>query len=310
MAAASGTTQEEHNWNDDTPSGFLKLSAEIRNKVYYLTLVTGSVTVKDLHPEEWQADKEAGHATRSSYKTKDHDGDMCSHAKAYPQSKRCTFKGEQWKNAKVSYTLRRESYLTPPTIAMLALNHQIRAEAIPVFYGGNEIRFNSMSAVLPFVRDRSELSLQSMQYFHLDIGITAYKCQASRQEGWAQIFAEFPRLRPLNLQKLTMRIYDPECRYAWKLKLDTKMQRWVHEMAKSITNLDMLGVTFDFSVLGELTSDEMVKEYSPTQELLWQFLAPKMLKKVGDEPHDAHSLLKRRIRDDLHKDSYEDEVGF
>ena len=81
------------------------------------------------------------------------------------------------------------------------------------------------------------------------------------------------------------------------------------EPAKSITNLDMLGVTFDFSVLGELTSDEMVKQYSPTQELLWEFLAPKMLKKVGDEPHGAHSLLKRRIRDDLHEDSYEDEVG-
>ena len=75
-------------------------------------------------------------------------------------------------------------------------------------------------------------------------------------------------------------------------------------MAKNITNLDMLGVTFDFSIMGELTPDEMVKEDSPTEELLWDFLAPKMLKKVGDEPHDARSLLKRRIHDD------EDEYDF
>ena len=257
-----------------------------------------------MHPEQWQEAKEAGRGTRTAYKTKDHDGDWCSYERAYPESKRCTFKDEQWKNAKVSYTLQISSYLTPPTIGMLALNRQTRAEAIPVFYGGNEIRFHSMSAIVPFLRDRSELSIQSMQYFHFDIEVNAGKSKTSRQESWARTFTELPKIGPLNLQKLTMRIYDPHCRYAWKLKLDTKMQRWVHEMAKNITNLDMLGVTFDFSIMGELTPDEMVKEDSPTEELLWDFLAPKMLKKVGDEPHDARSLLKRRIRDD------EDEYDF
>ncbi|CAF9931061.1 MAG: hypothetical protein ALECFALPRED_004790 [Alectoria fallacina] len=76
---------------------------------------------------------------------------------------------------------------------------------------------------------------------------------------------------------------------------------------KNITKLDQLGVAFDFSIMGELTPDEMVKEDSPTQRLLWEFLAPKILKQFGDEPHDAHSLLKRRIRDDEDKVNLDEE---
>lgn len=262
----------------------------------------GFLGVEDLHPEKWNEAKEAGRAIRTSYKAKDHDGDMCSYETEYPTSKRCTFKDEQWKNAKISYTRQKRDcnyHLTPPTIGMLALNRQTRAEAIPVFYGGNKFYFRSMSAILPFLQDRCQLSVQSMQNIHLVIDCGGGKSQTSRQEGWARTFAELPRFGPLNLRKLTMRIYDPDCCYAWKLKLNTKKQRWVHEMAKNITNLDMLGVTFDFSIMGEMTPNENAREDSRTAEQLWEFLAPKMLKKIGHEPHDARSLLKRRIRDDL-----------
>ena len=275
----------------------------------------GSVTVQDLHPEEWQAEEEAGHATRTSYRTKDHTGTGCSYV--FETGKPCTLYHEpgtlyyeQWKSANVSYKLERSSYLTAPTIGMLALNRQTRAEAVSVFYGGNEIYFSSMSAVLPFLEDRSELSLQSMHYFQFEMEVDRVKYQKRRSEGWARIFTEFPKFRSLKLQKLTVCVNDPECRYAWKLKLDTKLQRWVHELAKNITNLDMLGVKFDFSIMGELTPNELVKEDSPTEELLWEFLAPKMLKKLGDEPHDAHSLLKRRIRDEEYQEGFsEDEFG-
>lgn len=269
-----------------------------------------------MHPEQWDAAKGAGRGTRTSYKTKDHDYHMCSYENDYENDydkpKPCTFKEEQWKNAKVSYTLPISSYLTPPTIGMLALNRQTRAEAIPIFYGENQIRFYSMSAVVPFLRDRSALSLQSMQNFYLYVEVAGSRFQSSRQEGWARTFAEFPKFGPLHLQKLDIHIYDPHFRYFWKLKLNTKLQRWVHEMAKNITNLDMLGVRFDF-FLGEdsFSPNEDAKEDSPTEHLLWEFLAPKMLKEVGDETHDARSLLKRRIRDDLDEfgfDENEDEV--
>ena len=165
----------------------------------------------------------------------------CNYEMAYLNSKRCIFQDEQWKNAKVSYTLSRESDLTPPTIGMLALNRQTRAEAIPIFYRENKLRFNNMSAVLPFLRDRSELSLQLMQHFHLEIEVQGGKSQTSRQEGWARTCAELPNSGSLNLKKLIIRIHDPDCRYAWKLELDIKKQHWVHEMVKNIINLDQLG---------------------------------------------------------------------
>lgn len=192
---------------------------------------------------------------------------------------------------------------------MLALNRQTRAEAVPIFYGANEFSFDSMSAILPFLRDRSELSLQSMQFLHLSIHVGEGKHQRSRQESWARVFAELPKVEFLTLQKFTVRIYDPECRYAWKLKLDTKMQRWVHEMARNIRDLDMLGVSFSFSQCGEMTPDENVKEISRSQDLLWEFLAPKMLKKVGDETHDARSLLKRRIRNPFDWSEWSEDEG-
>ena len=232
----------------------------------------------------------------------------CSYS--FKTTETCTLFNEESKNAKVSYKLGRASNLTAPTIGMLALNRQTRVEAVPVFYGGNKICFLSMSAILPFLEDRSELSLQSMRSFRFEMEVDRVKYQKRRSEGWARIFAEFPKFGSLKLQKLTVWVNDPECRYAWKLKLDTKLQRWVHELAKNITNLDMLGVIFDYSIMGELTPNENVKEDSPTEELLWEFLAPKMLKKVGDEPHDAHSLLKRRIRDEEYQEGFsEDEFG-
>ena len=262
-----------------------------------MTLVPGCVIVQDLHPEEWQAEEEAGHATRTSYQTKDHTEMTCSYS--FEAEKTCILLNEPSKNAKVSYKLKRySSWLTAPTVGMLALNRLTRAEAVPIFYGKNEISFTSMSAVIPFLEDRSELSLQSMHFFYFEMEVDRVKYQKRRAGGWARTFAEFPQFGSLKLQKLTVCVKDPLCHYAWKLKLNTKLQRWAHELAKNITNLNMLGVIFDFSIMGEMTQDENVKEDSPTEELLWEFLAPKMLKKVGDEPHDAHSLLKRRIRDE------------
>lgn len=128
-----------------------------------------------------------------------------------------------------------------------------------------------MSAILPFLRDRSELSLQSMRYFHLQLGIEEGRYQISQQEHWARVFTETPKFGSLNLQKLTMRIFGPYCRYARKLRLGTKMQHWVHEMVKNITSLDMLSVTLDYGVRGGRCSNEVKWKHSPTEELLWDF---------------------------------------
>ena len=267
--------------SDDTPSGFLKLPFEIRKMIYYLTLVTGSVEIKDLHPHEWQVKKEAGHALRTSYeKTRDHPK-IFSHRWGGARN------SEQWGNAEVSYTLSRRT--EPPCITMLALNRQTRAEAIPIFYKKNEINFSSMSAILPFLRDRSELSLQSMQHFRVNIKVDRCKMKTDCRKRWARIFSELPNFGLRNLEKFTISILGCKSRFDHEqLKVGTNLQLWVHDLAGSITNLDMLGISM-FS-MDKMVPDRMV------QELLWEFLAPKMLKRIGDEPHDAKSLLKRRIR--------------
>ncbi len=246
--------------SDDTPSGFLKLSPEIRNKIYCLTLVTTSVMLVDMHPWQWEAEKKNRHPTRTSYKTL---------------------------NAKASYTLWTGSSFTRPTISMLALNRQTRAEAVPIFYGNNVIRFYRMSPLIPFLMDRSKLSLQSIRYFRLDLEINVPR---ARQWAGARTFAKLPKTKALNLQKLTVNISDPYHLCASKLNLDAKLRRWVHEMAKYIKNLDMFGVTVTRAI-----GKDQVREASPIEEELWDLLAPKMLRKVRDEPHDAKSLLKRRI---------------
>lgn len=273
-----------------------------------MTLVPGFVIVQDLHPEEWQAEEEAGHATRTSYETKDHTELACPYVET---GKTCTLFYEESQNAKVSYNLKRFSYPKAPDISMLALNRLTRAEAVPIFYGKNEIYFTSMSAVLPFLEDRTELSLQSMHYLHLEMEVDRLIYQKRRAKGWARTFAEFSKFESLKLQKLTVCVQDPELYYNWGLKLHTKLERWVHKLAENITNLDMLGVIFNFSTIGEQTPDEYVKKDSPTEDILWEFLAPKMLKKIGNGPHDAHSLLKRRIRDEEYEYGFsEGQIGF
>ncbi len=261
--------------SDNTPSGFLKLSPEIRNKIYCLTLVTTSVTIIDDLPWMWEAEKKNHHSTRTSYKTM---------------------------NAKVSYILwKAGSSWTRPTISMLALNRQTRAEAVPIFYGNNVISFVSRSALIPFLRDRSKLSLQSIRYLHIDFDINEHICPISRQVDWARAFTKLPKAKAgaFNPQKLTVNIRDHNHRYASQLDPDTpdtELQRWVREMAKYNTKLDMFGVTLNGRFREIVRSDYEVRMTNAIEDDLWDILAPKFLRKVRRESHDAQSLLKRRIR--------------
>ena len=153
-----------------------------------------------------------------------------------------------------------------------------------------------MSALLPFLKDRSELSPQSMQYFHFDeMEIHPGIHGETRQEGWSQIFRDLSRFRALIFRSLQCAWLISNGTLTGKLELDTELQRWVHEMADNITNLDMLGVRFGLSSTAEEGPYDDVQDNGPSEKGFWEFLAPKMLKKVGDEPHDAHSLLKRCI---------------
>lgn len=164
-----------------------------------------------------------------------------------------------------------------------------------------------MSALIPFLKDRSTQSLECLRSLVFDLHIESGKQQARRQKAWTQAFQGLSQFPDLIIRKLDLYINDGEMGYVHRLELNTKMMQWVHELGNNITTLDILGVHIGYELMGESPSDEETAEDSTSQEDLWAFLAPKMLRKFGDEAHDAESLKKRRIRDDWGMDSDMDE---
>lgn len=281
----------------ETSSRLVGLPAEIRIKIYRLVFAPdGSIVIDDLHPEDYVNDKKAGRATRTSYKTKDHTEVSCPRMTGM-YNQQCTFTDPQWKNAKTSYAFQPHFMWEGPYLALLATNCQIRPEAIPIFYGEHKFNICSMSALIPFLKDRSTQSLECLKSFVFDLHIEPGKQQASRQKAWTQAFQGLSQFPDLVIRKLDLYINDGEMGYVHSLKLNTKMMQWVHELGNNITTLDMLGVHIGYELMGESPSDDEIAEGSTSQERLWAFLAPKMLRKFGDKAHDAESLKKRRIRD-------------
>ena len=152
-----------------------------------------------------------------------------------------------------------------------------------------------MSALVPFLEDRSRQSMQYLRSFTFNLQIETEK-QAYRQNAWAQAFSALPQFPGLVIKELDICINDEEMRYAFSLKLHTKIMQWVHTLGENITSLERLGIHIDYTCV-DSPWDEDVAAEGKMQEELWAFLAPKMLKTLHDEPHDMESLKKRRIYD-------------
>lgn len=283
---------------DTTTFSFLELAAEIRIEIYRLVLVT-RVSIEDLHPEEYDRDKQLGRVARTSYKTKDHSEQSCARTYSFRfEEPKCTFKLPEWKNAKTSYGPHRYSWEKAPNLSLLAVSRQTRAEAIPVFYGENEFWFWSMSALIPFLKDRVKESLECLKSLRFRLQVESGKSQASRQKAWSQAFSDLSQFPLLSIKKLELHLNDGEMRYVHNLKLNTKLMDWVHKLSNSITGLDMLGVEISYYFTGESPNDEQTAEESERVEELWAFMAPKMLSRIENEEHTPKALQKRRIRQD------------
>ena len=73
----------------------------------------------------------------------------------------------------------------------------------------------------------------------------------------------------------------------------------------------MPGVMFALSFMEDVTPEDVVKENSQPEEQLWEILAPKMLKKFGDDLYDGNSLLDRCVPDKKYElDSGQVDIGF
>lgn len=292
--------------------GFFKLPPEIRIYIYRLILapkrVLLNIRIADLHPDDHYADAKNRRNTRTSYKAKDHSERACAR-NFEPNAlwRPCTFSAPKWKDAKTTYTLHKYTWEERLNLGLLQVGHQVRAEAVPIFYGENTFSFLTVSSLLPFLEDRPVDSLLCMRSLCFSFTLEVGKLQADRQQSWAHMLEDLSRFPKLRLEKLEVFISDRHLRIAQNLKLHSKYMRWVRTLSKSITNLDMLGVEINYENQDDSHSEHgrQIIRASTTSEDLWAFLAPKMLKPMKDGTHDAESLKKKKKRITHNADGWE-----
>ena len=131
------------------PFPFMKLPPEIRTMIYRLVLpIEGEilVTKKLVDPD----------GPRTTYMAL--ASDMCS-SNGCPIGKKCYYSS--------TYSLDNPSGYS----GILALNRQVRDEAIPIYYGSNVFRFNDEFIVIPFLIDRTQLSRSHITRIHVDVAL-------------------------------------------------------------------------------------------------------------------------------------------
>lgn len=282
--------------------GFLKLPPEIRIDIYRLIFAPEcpdlpNIRIQDLHPEDYNTVIHNGRNNRTSYKARDHPVHACPRYFETDLSfQPCTFPEPEWMNAKTTYTVHRYSFQGGLNQALLAVYRQIRTETNSLFYGENTFSFLSISALVPSLRDRPDDALRVIRSLRLNFNIER-DSQADRQQSWAQAFSGIPRYPTFDVKKLEVFLSDSELCYARDLKLSSRLMRWAHVLSKNITNLEVLGVQINYLSDGDTYSDYEGQTMigSSSQQSLWAFLAPKMLKHIDGEQRDAKSLKKRRI---------------
>lgn len=266
---------------------FAQLPPEIRNRIYHLTLVSdGALEIGDLHPDEYQLQLNAGFRRRRTvYKI---------------EAGLPTF----WQERKsTTYALVGATGREVPIMAMLSLNRQTRTEALSIFYGLNAFSFRSTSSLTPFLLDRSPAAMKSLENFkiHLSLGDRFGLCNVFQIPGWDSWVLELSKLarfQALQLKQVVIHV-DGQCRdlnsMSGVLDLESPTTKWIPTLYGNINNLNKLGIHYTCSICSSLQLAD-INARNQVEDELWNILAPKMLKRLGDE-HDGAALQHRRIRE-------------
>ena len=296
-----------------SPFPFFKLPAELRDMIYRLVVVTGQrLEIKDMHLQEFKKSQENGtYRSRSTYLATDHVCGDC-----WPevwQSERCMFKDIIFGRMKTTYTLGTPHSIDTTTKTMLSLNKEFREEVAFIFYGGNTFHFTALSSLVPFMKDRTEETRKYIQRVWLTLTVDdrdwcAIFTEYGRPATWNTAFSSLVELSNVNIAKLCVEIDDRKANILMGgLNLRSRSMLWLHKLGK-LQNLEMLGLEYDFGGpktrrqpqnpwgLSGPTGKQVKNE---TEQELWRFLAPKMLKKEADD-HNADALQQRRIWDFSH----------
>ena len=282
-----------------SPFPFFKLPAEIRNIIYRLVIVTEqTLCIRDMHLRDFKKHRAAGTCrSRSTYWATDH---VCNY-------NHCP---EHWKEAAfgpihTTYTLDKldtACRIDTMTLTMLSLDRQSREEVAFLFYSGNTFHFTTINSLVPFLKDRT---LETRKYIHrVQLILTVIKhnwdavfLEHGRPAAWNTAFSSLLKLPSLNVKELCIRIDDTSANILVDgLNLRSRSMLWLHKLSR-FGNLEMLGVEYAFEIWkrGEKQRNHLgvrcgvLEEVnSKTEEELWRFLAPKMLK-------DPHAIQQGRI---------------
>ena len=278
---------------------FLSLPGEVRNMIYHYTLVAqDNVHILDMHPHQYETTKSSAKRFRQAYKTaksicpiKAGFGCPCKGAK------QCVCPPYRYRSIPdffdTIYT-RDADHNSDLSPALLRTNKEIREEALAIFYRENTFFFLSMSAVMPFLRDRTPESLASIKSigFHLPIDYCIDRISVFLN--WVCAFPDVSCMAGLELQNLSLKIegrrYGPSAGGWW----GTRGLDWVHSITR-IRGLQGLHIEFDLGSTenpshGEL--ERVLGAESANAHWLWCLLAPGMLADRKEAVEKAAAYLK------------------
>ena len=311
------------------PFPFFKLPAELRSEIYRLVVISGrSLIVQDMNG--WGIEKIRGNYTyksRSTYLATDH---VCGEYSwpdihGFRRFIPCALHAIDSRPVRTTYALgaprlndgttktellnfKEDRERITMTMKMLSLNKDSREEVAFIFYGENTFHFNTMSSLVPFMKDRTEETRKHVKSIRLILTVYGRSWDAFTDYGrpatWNTALSTFAKLPHVNIKQLCVQIDDKEANVLMcGLDLKSRSMLWLHKLSK-IENLEMLGVRHDVGGWIPLSHRPSLLTWGPadktaptrTEQELWRFLAPRMLRKEADD-HSPEALQKRRICD-------------
>lgn len=280
------------------PMSFLDLPAELRNEIYDLLLIRSSpIVLHDTHPGPNRNNRRVRSHTKSRIETASED-----HARPRGQG------------GMSAYCLDKCLCPEPLNTVLLRVNQQIRTEALPVFYAKNVFSFRDIGTLIPFIKSQSEAAQVSVQnlelHFNFGKGALLVSQPPIESDDFHRICSGLRSLETLKSQKVSILIHDRGGHFM-RSALCGKVPGWMESLSENIRDLDFLGFAFQ-------GPDCLMKSDHPrshefldiVDEQLWEFLAPRMLKQVGND-HNAESLHNRRVHcgmDEYHDGGSKEQV--
>ena len=172
---------------------------------------------------------------------------------------------------------------------MLALNRQIRMEAMSILFGTNTFHFENSTTMEHFLKGLSVESLLLIETFSISM--------APRAPGlWDAALQDTGELAGLQLKKLIIQLKTDEEEISEAKRVDS----WINmRYGPAFNNLDELGVQivcYKKAFLAILSLSPEVRDViEKADKALWDGLVPKMLKQVEGQPHTGPELLHQRM---------------